>query len=110
MKTASKMTLTVSVGHSKLHSLTVITCLLFTVVHLLELLLMFNAAERLSADEALSHTYFADCQHLYDSNSVVASRRPNGSPVVCICCVFMCFIFHSNLAFLNIYLNCWTTQ
>jgi len=30
---------------------------------------MFNAAERLTADEALSHVYFADCQHLSDTDS-----------------------------------------
>jgi len=39
------------------------------VVHLLELLLMFNSAERLTADEALSHVYLADCQYLYNSDS-----------------------------------------
>jgi len=53
------------------------------VVHLLELLLTFNAAERLSADEALSHVYFADCQHLVDTDSTFTTRRPSGSSVVC---------------------------
>ena len=52
-----------------------------TVVHLLELLLMFNSAERLTADEALGHIYLADCQHLYDTDS--AARRPSVASVVC---------------------------
>jgi len=30
---------------------------------------MFNSAERLTADEALSHVYLADCQYLYNSDS-----------------------------------------
>jgi len=55
--------------------------MLCTVVHLLEMLLMFNPAERLTVDEALSHVYFADCQHLSDTDAT--ARRPSGSSVVC---------------------------
>ena len=43
---------------------------------------MFNSAERLSADEALSHVYFADCHHLTDNDSAFTTRRPSGTSVV----------------------------
>jgi hypothetical protein len=32
-------------------------------MHLLELLLTFNVSERITADEAFSHAYFADFRH-----------------------------------------------
>lgn len=37
-------------------------------IHLLELLLAFNASERITADEAFSHTYFADFRHVNGSD------------------------------------------
>ena len=42
---------------------------------------MFNAAERLTADEALNHVYFADCQHLSDSDSTAS--QTSSTSVVC---------------------------
>jgi len=53
------------------------------VVHLLEMMLMFNAAERLTADEALSHVYFSDCHHLIDADSALTMNWTTGSTVVC---------------------------
>jgi len=53
------------------------------VVHLLELLLVFNSAERLSADEALGHVYFADCHRLSDTDPVSTTHRPASNSTVC---------------------------
>lgn len=49
-------------------AMSTVLCDVAAAIHLLELLLAFNASERITADEAFSHAYFADFRHVVGSD------------------------------------------